>query len=264
MSYREILNNRLETHNKNFMDAGTTLFHFALINYALPKSRLEKYIPSDKFDIPEFDINGHKMAMMSAVPFLDIDFHFINICPFLKFKFGQTNYRVYVIDKKTGQHLVWFFGTTLGSHIVKIPRLLWKIPWHHAKYNINCKYSESEKRYLNYELSTESEWCDSNIVLEDTGLPIDICDGFSDYDTLKLILTHPVTGYFYRLDKQLGTYSIWHEEMKLTKGNARNLYFSLYERLGLLSAEEMQNPHSVFICPEIYFKINLPPKRIII
>ncbi|NJN05593.1 MAG: hypothetical protein HC814_03245 [Rhodobacteraceae bacterium] len=45
---------------------------------------------------------------MSAVPFLDLDFHFDRVLPFAKFVFGQTNYRVYVIDRRTGEHAVWF------------------------------------------------------------------------------------------------------------------------------------------------------------
>ena len=78
---------------------------------------------------------------------------------------------------------------------------------------------------------------------------------------MKLILTHPIEGYFHRLDDALGTYSIWHPEMQLTMGQPKHLYFSLYERLGLLSKEEMQQPHSIFICPQILFEIYLPPRR---
>ena len=100
------------------------------------------------------------------------------------------------------------------------------------------------------------------IDLEDTGEPVSITGGFQDLDHQTLILTHPVDGFYYRLDNRIGSYSVWHEEIQLTTGHARQLYFSLYERLGLLSRAEMAQPHSVFICPKITFDVYLPPREI--
>ena len=68
------------------------------------------------------------------VPFWDYDFRFAHLAPFLTFQFGQTNHRVYITDRRTGEPAVWFFGTTLGSPVVTIPRLLWRLPWHMARY----------------------------------------------------------------------------------------------------------------------------------
>lgn len=258
--YRTLLNQRLIRKPTNFLDVRSALKHFALINYALPAERLRPHIP-ERFEIPEFEIGGRRLAMMSAVPFLDVDFHFINLFPFLKFNFGQTNYRVYVIDKKSGEHCVWFFGTTLGSVVVNAARTAWQIPWHYAHYKINCRYDKQAKRYGHYEYKTESEWGDAQIEIEDIAQAIGITDGFESYDQMKLILTHPVDGFFYRLDGALGGYSVWHEEMNVTLGKAKNLYFGLYDRLGLLSKEEMQTPHSIFICPQIEFHVYLPPRK---
>jgi hypothetical protein len=55
---------------------------------------------------------------------------------------------------------------------------------------------------------------------------------------------------------------VWHPEMSLTKATGEYLYFQPFERLKLLSREEMRYPHSVFICPEILFKVELPPKEV--
>ncbi len=251
---RALLTQRLAHRQSNLLDVRSTLKHFALINYALPRERLERYIPLDRFEIPEFEIGGRRLAMMSAVPFLDVDFHFTHF-PFLKFQFGQTNYRVYVIDKKTGEHCVWFFGTTLGSAIVYLARLLWRIPWHYARYQ--TRFENGKWRY-----ETASDWGEAQIEIEDPGEVVGVTEGFESHDQMKLILTHPVDGFFHRLDGALGSYSIWHDEFKnLTLGHAKNLYFGLYERLGLLSKEEMQNPHSIFLCNEILFDVYLPPRK---
>ena len=80
---------------------------------------------------------------------------------------------------------------------------------------------------------------------------------------MMLILTHPVEGYYYRRNKTLGTYSIWHDKMELTLGKAKKAYFSVLEEMKLLSKDEMNNPHSVFLTPNIKFRICLPPKAFI-
>jgi len=258
--YRAILERRLAKHPDGLWDVYSKLHHFALITYALPKSRLERYIPQSRFVIPEFTVNGQRLALMSAVPFVDVDFHFARLLPFAKFHFGQTNYRVYVIDRTTQEQVVWFFGTTLGSPVVHVARSLWGIPWHTAHYQINCDYDQPSQRYRAYQYTIHSQWGEAQIDLEDTGEPVAGMAGFSSFDEMQLILTHPVEGYYYRLDGQLGGYQVWHEPIPLTVGRARHLYFGLYERLGLLSREEMLNPHSVCLCPATEFKVLLPPK----
>jgi hypothetical protein len=86
--------------------------------------------------------------------------------------------------------------------------------------------------------------------------------GFGDLQSQTLVVTHPVEGFFNRLDGKLGHYSVSHEVMPMTSGRAKHLYFSLYERLALLSPGEMQNPHSIFICPKIDFNVFLPPTEV--
>lgn len=256
---RTTLNSRLQRSSDHILNARTVLHHFALINYAVPKERLRNHIP-DNFEIPEFDTENGRFALMSAVPFIDFDFHFPWIFPQIQFKFPQTNHRVYVIDKKTQEHAVWFFGTNLGSRIVHIPQILWGIPWYYTTYSTNFNYNQSQARYEAYSYHFHSEWCQGDVEIEDTGIPIHVLKGFQSMDEMKLILTHPVTGYFHRLDGKLGTYRIWHPEMQLTQATPKHLYFSLYENLGLLSKQEMQSPHSIFVSPQIEFEIYLPPQ----
>lgn len=264
-SAQEILAERIASPSRGWMLAETTLSHFALINYAFPPERLRPHIPNDRFDIPTFQIGGKPMAMLSAVPFWDFDFRFRHIFPFVKLGFGQTNHRAYLIDRKTGEHVVWFFGTTLGSPVVAFPNLVWGLPWHYARYKLECDYNADEGRYNRYEQWIESKWCSGRVSLTDTGKPVSALEGFAlegfpDAVAMKLILTHPIEGYFYRRDGRVGTYAVRHPEMKLTLGESNETYFSLYERLGILSREEMAKPHSVMICHEIPFEVLLPPR----
>ena len=219
------------------------------------------HIPTERFIIPEFDVHGEKVAFLSVVPFLDCDFSFYRLVPFWKMKFAQTNHRVYVIDRQTGEHMVWFLGTTLGSRMVHPAQWLWQIPWHLAKYEMDCVYDSVISHYTNYAINIESEWGGGHIEIEDSGQPIELCAGFSSLDEMMLILTHPVQGYYWCRNGRLGGYSVWHEIMQLTQGRPKHIYLNLYERLGILSKAEMQTPHSIFICPKITFEVHMPPKQ---
>jgi len=258
---KPLLAKRIADRRSGLLDVRSDLLHFALITYALPAERLRPHIP-DRFEIQTFPIGGERLALMSAVPFLDNDFSYYRIAPFIKWKFAQTNYRVYVIDRETGEPCVWFFGTTLGGWVVNLARRLWKIPWHYARYEIDCQYDEKKQAYDRYRFTHASNWASATIQLEDTGAAPTLLPGFTDLAEQTLVLTHPVTGYFYRTDGRLGTYSVWHAEIPLTVGRPVNLYFSLYERLELLTRDEMARPHSVLICPRTTFEVHLPPKAV--
>jgi hypothetical protein len=259
MSYSTFLADRIANRTSNVLDIRSDLLHFALITYALPAERLRPHI-HERFEIPTFPIDGQDLALMSAVPFVDADFSFYRLAPSIKWQFPQTNYRVYVIDRESGEHCVWFFGTTLGGRPVHAARGLWRIPWHYADYEVNCQHDPVVGRYDKFHYTHESEWASAEIELEDTGEVPGLLPGFADMAEQTLILTHPVEGYFYRTDWKLGMYSVWHEEIPLTVGKATNLDFSLYSELELLSQEEMARPHSVLICPKIMFEVHLPPK----
>jgi hypothetical protein len=260
---KTLFDQRLFKRKPGWLDIRSDLRHFALINYAVPLERLTPHIPNGRFEIPTYDINGSQLAMLSVVPFVDDDFCFYRLLPWFKFCFAQTNFRVYVIDRVTGEPVVWFFGTTLGSRLVTLARALWKIPWHRAKYEIDCEFDEENGctehgrngRYTHYRISIQSDWCNAQIEIEDTGNPVDLSD------EERLVLTHPVDGYFYRLDGQVSGYSIWHNIIPLTSGKPKNLYFSLFEDLAIMNRDEMQQPHSIFLCPLISFDIYMPPRR---
>lgn len=260
--YTDILQQRIRKRQDGPLHAEVLLRHLSLINYAVPKERLIRHIPEDRFEIPEFMFGGEPMTLMSAVVFYDRNFHYVHVIPSLKDGFGQTNYRVYVKDRLTDEHCAWFFGTTLGSPLVYCISGLWGIPWYWGHYKIDCLYNHEKAQYERYLFDVRSSWSASHVEIEDTGMPMDVQSGFASREELALIVTHPVEGYFYRKDGKLGTYSVWHREISMTLGTAHSLYFSLYERLGLLTREEMQRPHSIFLCPETELRIHLPPNLV--
>src|SRR6185436_1590011 len=94
--------------------AETTLLHFAIVTYLVDPSALRTHL-HPRFEPDCIRIaGGVPRALVSAVTFLDRDFRFV-VFPWFKSAFGQTNYRSYVTDTTTGDHVAWFFGTCLDS-----------------------------------------------------------------------------------------------------------------------------------------------------
>jgi hypothetical protein len=243
------------------LDVVAGLGHFAIVTYAVDPARVRPHVH------PRFDLDCHRAAdgsekvWVSMVPFEDQDFHFAGL-PWLTFRFGQTNYRTYVIDRRTGRRAVWFWGTTLDSWTVAVPRYCWKLPWHRGRVRFDCAYDGAAGRYARYRMTTRSDWAPVEMELEDTGSALERLDGYSDLEAGLVVLTHPLTGVFYRRDGKLGSYKIWHDRLHCTAGRVVSARIGLFDRIGLVPFAEQGAPHSVLIQPRSEFTIYLPPKRL--
>lgn len=240
-------------------DVLTDLGHFAIVSYTVDPQRLQRLIHPRFAPDCIVDGTGRPRALVSVVPFEDQDFHFAG-APWLRLRFGQTNYRAYVTDRLTGRRLVWFFGTTLDSWSVAVPRWIWRLPWHRGRIRFSCRWDVAGRRYQTYRMRTRSAWAPAALELADTGRPPERLDGFDDLEHALVLLTHPLQGCFYRRDGRLGTYQVWHARLTPSQGRCVFAAFPLLERLGLLSLAEQQRPHSVLIQPLTTFAIYLPPR----
>lgn len=256
--YATLLATRLSRPAARGIDAITSLRHFALVSYLVPIERLQWYV-DPAFEVVPFTVDGITGGLLSVVPFLDVDFRFARL-PWLRFRMGQTNYRLYV--RRGDEQMAWFLGTALDSFSVVVPHYAWQLPWHRARMRFDVLYSREQQRYIYYRVRTRSKWAAADLTLEGTNQPMPILPGFSSLAEQQFILTNPVRGVFYRRDGRLGSYTIWHPEMRLSSGHLRHARFALLERLGLLSLEAAQQPHSVLLTPEIEFQISLPPRRL--
>jgi len=84
--------------------------------------------------------------------------------------------------------------------------------------------------------------------------------GFPDNESGLVTLTHPLVSFYYRRDGSLGSYRVWHQQLMLQPAKLIKAKFGLLSRMGLVSAEEQQVPHSVLVAPIVEFTIYLPPK----
>lgn len=251
---------RLARRAASPLEVETTLAHFAILTFMVAPEALRGHV-HPRFELDTIlDGAGSPRALVSVVPFLDLDFR-LRRCPWPRWSFGQTNYRAYVSDRETGEHVAWFFGTALDSLSVYVPHLLWRLPWHAARIRFQTRYEPAQRRYLEYRMQSRSRWAPAQLELEDSGEAPQELIGFDDLETGLVLLTHPVTGYYHRRDGRLGSYSIWHERIASTRGHALRASFPLLERLGLVRDGDLSTLHSVLLQPRIDFTIHLPPKR---
>ncbi len=248
---------RLARKSPSGIDVDTSLLHFSIITYFIdPQAARELIHP--RFDLLTIPHGEGEAGLLSVVPFVDRDFRFARF-PWPTWAFAQTNYRIYVVDRETGEHAVWFLGTSLDSISVTIPRYLWKLPWHRAHIEFDCTFDQSASRYERYRMTASNSWADADVELHDTGEAPKQLRGFDDLETGMIVLTHPSLGYYYRRDGRLGSYSIWHERLKATVGTVQNARFDLIDSLGLASSGDASAVHSVLLQHEVDFTIYLPP-----
>lgn len=239
------------------MDVLCGLQHFAIITYAVPAERFSGIFP-DRFQLDTIEVNERSLGLISVVPFIDVDFTSA-VFPFPKFTMGQTNYRIYIIDRTTGERCVWFLGTTLDSWTLAVPRYLWNLPWHAGKVRFDCCLNRSTGLYEKYEMTTESNWAEAAVELHQSGEDVFDFPGFPDSESALVYLTHPLAGFYYRRDGKLGTYGVWHKELLVKPATLQSGCFRLLSKLGIVSESEQRNPYSVLIEPLNEFTIYLPP-----
>ncbi len=237
------------------LDATTSLHHFAIVSYAVDPAVLAALLPEGfEPEVRHLD-DGRAVAFVSAVPFLDVDFR-AHFAPFYKVRMGQTNYRAYVTHQ--GRRAVWFFGTTLSGFWIWVPRKLWRLPWHPAAIAIEASYAD--ERCTDYEMTAVSEWGAAQLSMTGTNRAMGRLDGFADEEDTAVVLTHPLAGFYQRLDGSLGSYSVWHDRLELRHAEVSTARFEVFERLGLIDADT--RPHSALVQQETEFTIFLPPTRV--
>ena len=180
--------------------------------------------------------DGTSGSLISAVP--------------IRLSCGQVNYRAYV--NVNGVDGVWFFGTSLDSKLTFIPKKLWKMPWHRDSIKITNSNSF-------WQLKVVGDWGFSNVEMSESDNEFECLDGFSDLDESIQVLTHPMEGWYERSDGHIGTYSVWHQVLKMKPMVVKHAHFKVFETLGLINSETPI--HSALMQRTIKFDVHTPPNK---
>lgn len=238
------------------LDASTTLQDFAIVTFAVDPGRLTAVLPIElQPEVRRLD-DGRDVGFVSAVSFRDVDFRFA-LASRIRASFFQTNYRAY-IRGPDGKRAVFFFGTTLDSRLVMLPRTVWGMPWHGGRTRLEATWAV-DGRCAAYRHRCTGRWGAADVELEGAGQPVGRVDGFVDADDAAAVLTHPLDGYFRRSDGALGRYAVWHERLRPQLGFAHRTTYAVFEELGLVAPDAPV--HSVLLQRAIDFDVLLPPTR---
>jgi hypothetical protein len=225
-----------------------------MVSYQVPADALAAVLPAEvEPDVFAFD-DGTSASLVSAVPFLDRDFHF-RFFPLVKIGCGQVNYRAYVTFR--GERGVWFFGTSLDSVFVALPRYAWQMPWHRDRISIEAGWDGDRCESWTF---AATGWGEGECRMTSTGEPLERLDGFADLDETVEILTHPMAGWYKRSRGGLGRYTVWHEILGVRPCVVDEARFTVFERLGLV--EPGAAPHSAVAARSVHFDVHTPPTKV--
>ncbi|MFN8519524.1 MAG: DUF2071 domain-containing protein [Chloroflexota bacterium] len=230
----------------------TTLEDIAIVTYDVAPEALAALLP----DWAEPDVltlaDGRRRALVSAVTFRDVDFRF-RLLPFVRLGMLQTNYRAYV--RTGGERAVWFLGSTLTSRSVEVPRRLWSMPWHRVEATLEATWDGVT--CTRWRSTVTGSWGGMDVQVEGTDEPMGTLDGLADEAETARVLTHPLTGYYRRLDGRVAGYRVWHAPMRPTRGRLVHGRYDALEQAGLVTPG--QEPHSVLLDRRSDFIVYLPP-----
>ena len=231
--------------------ASTGLEDFAIVTWAVDPERLARVLPTG-FEIDVRD----GCALLSAVAFLDDDFHF-RAAPWPKISCGQVNYRAYV--RRDGESGVWFFGTSLDSIVVTVPQLVWKMPWHRDRVRIDADWGDAGCG--SWRLAATGGWGAASIALTGAGRPYEPPPGFADADEVSELLLDPFIGWYPRRDGSgVARYSVWHEPLELEQATVVDARCQVFTDLDLIDAG--QAPVSAGVQRRVHFDVHTPPTRV--
>src|SRR5262249_1509107 len=139
---------------------------------------------------------------------------------------------------------------------VIVPRYVWRLPWHYT--DIRIASSWQSELCTSYSYVAKGDWGSAELEMVGTEDEMGTLDGFADEEETRIILTHPLTGYYNRMDGRPGTYNIWHDKLQMKRAIVSRSRFEVFERLNLIQADS--KPHSALIQRTTEFVIYLPPQ----
>jgi hypothetical protein len=221
------------------MSTTLSMADFAIVTYAVDPERVAALLPHT-FEPETFTLdNGSHVVFVSAVSFRaeSIAFGALRV----PLGFVQVNYRAYV--RRHGERCVWFFGTTVSSPLVNIPRALLGAPWRRVRSTLNATWDGG--RCADYALQSRGDWGGADVECVGSGAPVDRLDGFHDLDETLAVLGSPLAGFFLRSNGSLIELRVRHATLEPQVGTVRVARYAAFEEIGLVEAGAQ--PHSALL-----------------
>ncbi|MEM7342063.1 MAG: DUF2071 domain-containing protein [Actinomycetota bacterium] len=237
----------LAAEPRRWHHAATWLEDFSILSWRVDPEAVARTLPAG-FEVETWD-GG---AWASMVSFRDVDFHFRGM-PLVKMTCGQVNYRTYV--RRGDQRGVWFYGSSLDSRLVHIPRALWRMPWHRTKLTIERVPAPAGDRVT---LVGTGGWGGAELSMRSTGTPYPDPVGFDDPAEGRAVLLDPFHGWYRRLGSgRVGHYRVWHEPLALSQAEVDTAQCSVFTDLALVTPGQL--PDHAGEQQRVFFDVFTPP-----
>jgi hypothetical protein len=220
---------------------------FAIVTFAVDPDRLAALLPHS-FEPDVFTLDdGSSAAFVSAVSFRVDSIAAAGV--HIPLGYVQVNYRAYI--RRHGEQCVWFFGSTVGSPIVILPRTLIGAPWHRGDSSLEAAWDG--ERCSSYAFSNRGDWGDGEFSCTGSGEPTPRLDGFADLNETLSVLGSPRSGFSLRRDGSILELRVEHPVLQTQLGTTNDARFTAFEDLNLYAPGS--KPHSVLLQHETTFEL---------
>lgn len=219
------------------------LNHISLIIYRIPVSRVCQYLPAGT-TLDTTSEGGTEMAWLSVLSCIDQGVGGVE----------NTTYRLHILSEGHPAQLV--LGVSLGSLASVGARHLWQLPWHLGAMELQAAYDQTNGRYSDYRLQTQSQWDNARWEMSDSGRAIEpqSLPGMgipkSVLSTqIKMIYSRPVSQSSTAgkagpeaLIGHNGETEVVQADWMMTRAELKVARSEFLERSGLMTREELANP----------------------
>jgi hypothetical protein len=222
---------------------------FSIVSFAVDPARLAALMPHT-FEPERFTLDdGSTVALVSAVPFRVAS---LTLGVRIPMNYVQVNYRAYIW--RHDERGVWFFGSTVSTPAVALPRALLGLPWYRVESTLRASWESG--RCADYAMHARGDWGSADFACVGSGAPVGRLDGFPDKQETLAVLGSPLSGFFLRPNGRLFELRVSHPTLEPQIGTARVASFSVFERLGLIEPDTA--PHSILLQQSTDFTIVKP------
>lgn len=225
--------------------------NFALVNFAVPAERVEAVLPP-AYELETFDRAGERIAFVSSTCFCNQRFRPVGI-GFPHLTFDESTYRTYVTHK--GRRGVYFFGRYLSRLPATLPqRIVARDTW---QGDFQVATDRTSEGYRSYSCHISSGNGESSFVVEAMDRPRST-EHFATGDEHAQYFTYRLHGFYTSTLGLEGHMPVSHPRMTPWSGELSAAKTDLWVELGILDADEQQDPYSILIEPGVRFTLYAP------
>ena len=225
--------------------------NFALVNYAVPSTRVEAILPP-RYDLETFDGAGGPTAFVTTTCFCNEDFRPVGV-GFPRLTFDESTFRTYVSHK--GRRGVYFFGRFLSRFPATFSqRLFARDTWQGA---FEVAADRTDHGYPSYSCHVTSDNGETSFAITATERPT-ATEHFASGTEHAQYFTYRLHGFYTSALGFEGHMPVAHPRMDPWAGTLSAARIDVWTNAGILTPEEVQRPYSVLVEPFVPFTLYAP------